>query len=536
MKRIVALLLLLAMLLCGCSASAWQDMMNQLGSMLGIPGVTDFSDMVYTRPDMTLFRQNLQDCLSAVETETKAASLMDKIYPFYETYYDFYTAYSLSNIYYCKDLTDIYWTEEYAYCSENCAEVDAGMDQLLYALADCPLREDLESEEYFGPDFFHYYDGESIWDETFTALANQEAALINEYYELSTQALEQEYYSEAFFQSCGAQMAQLFVELMALRQEIAAYAGYDSYVQFSYDFYYLRDYTPEQAQGFLDGIQKELVPVYRDLPDDVWQPMYTGCSESQTLSYVQQCAAAMGGTVADAFQLMQSAHLYDIAYSENKYDASFEVFLTSYYEPFIFVNPTLSDSDKLTFAHEFGHFCNDYASGGTYADVDVAEIFSQSMEFLSLFYCKDTEDLKRMKFADSLSVFVEQSAYASFEQQVYSLKGEDLTVENVQALYEQIGTAYGFAEQNRDSRDYVLINHFFTNPMYIISYVVSNDAALQIYQLEQAQSGAGAKLLQDNLATQEAYFLAFLESAELKSPFTDSRPAEIRALMEAALG
>ena len=86
------------------------------------------------------------------------------------------------------------------------------------------------------------------------------------------------------------------------------------------------------------------------------------------------------------------------------------------------------------------------------------------------------------------------------------------------------------------SRDYVLINHFFTNPMYVISYVVSNDAALQIYQLEQTQSGAGAKLLQDNLATQEAYFLAFLESAELKSPFTDSRPAEIRALMEAALG
>ena len=535
MKKLIALCLVIALLLCGCSGTAVQDFLRNLGALLGYSAVTSFEDMEYTRPDMDTFRQQLNDCLESAKTETSVKKLMEKVYALYQTYYDFYTAYALSNIHYCQDLTDIYWDGEYTYCAENCAEVDAGLDQLLYALADCDLREELEADDYFGEGFFDEYEGDSIWDDTFTALMNREAALENEYYTLSAQAVDTDYYSDTFFETCGAQMAELFVELIALRQEIAAYAGYDSYPQFAYDFYYYRDYTPEQAQSLLDDIQQQLVPLYADLPSDVWAPYYDSCSESQTLAYAEECANALGGTVAEAFQLMKKANLYDITYSENKYNASFEIFLMSYYEPFIFINPTRTASDKLTLAHEFGHFCNDYASGGSMAGVDVAEIFSQGMEFLSLFYCEDTEDLERMKLADSLCVFVEQSAYASFEQQVYSLTGDDLTVENVQMLYEQIGTAYGFTSFGWDSRSYVLITHFFTNPMYIISYVVSNDAALQIYQLEQETSGAGAKLLQDNLTTQESYFLAFLESAGLESPFEPGRADEIRKTMEKVL-
>lgn len=535
MKKIIAVCLILALLLCGCSASAMQNILQYVGTLLGYPTVTAFEDMAYIRPDMDAFRQQLDDCMEAAQTETKVNKLMDKIYTLYGTYYDFHTACALSNIHYCQDLTDTYWEEEYNFCTENSAEVDAGMDQLLYALADCSLKDALEQEDFFGEGFFDEYQGDSIWDDTFTELMNQEAGLESEYYALSAQALDADYYSDAYFNTYGAQMAELFVELVALRQKIAAYAGYDSYLQFAYDFYYYRDYTPAQAQQFLDDIQRELVPLYTNLSYDVWSPYYDSCPESDTFAYVEECAAAMGGTVGEAFQLLKEANLYDIAYSENKYDASFEVYLMSYGEPFIFLNASQSARDKLTFAHEFGHFCNDYASGGSMVGVDVAEIFSQSMELLSLFYCENTADLERVKLADSLCTFVEQSAYASFEQQVYSLEGEELTVENVQALYEQVGTAYGFTSWNWDSRDYVMITHFFTNPMYIVSYVVSNDAALQIYQLEKAESGTGAKLFQDSLSTEEGYFLAFVEAAGLQNPFEKGRAAEIRKTMEAVL-
>ena len=232
---------------------------------------------------------------------------------------------------------------------------------------------------------------------------------------------------------------------------------------------------------------------------------------------------------------MERVGLYDISYGENKYNASFSVFLVSYYESYIFVNPSMMVWDQLTFAHEFGHFCSDYAAGGSIAGIDVAEIFSQGMEYLSLCYAEDAEDLQILKMADSLSVYVEQAAYASFEHQVYGLEEEELTVENIRALFEQTCNAYGLDVWQWDSRRFVEITHFFTSPLYVTSYVVSNDAALQLYRMEQEEKGTGLKLYQSQLATEESGFLAFVEAAGLESPFVEGRLAETRKMLEELL-
>ena len=55
---------------------------------------------------------------------------------------------------------------------------------------------------------------------------------------------------------------------------------------------------------------------------------------------------------------------------------------------------------------------------------------------------------------------------------------------------------------------------------------MSNDAAMQLHQLELAESGAGRSRYEKNLDTLEMYFLAFLEEAGLRSPF--DRVAEVR--------
>ena len=114
---------------------------------------------------------------------------------------------------------------------------------------------------------------------------------------------------------------------------------------------------------------------------------------------------------------------------------------------------------------------------------------------------------------------------------MYSLSGEDLTAENLLALYEQVCTDYGFDSMaDWESWDLVTVQHYYSHPMYIISYVVSNDAALQLYQLELQTPGAGAEIFEESLDTEEGYFLAFLEEAGLQSPF--GRVAEVRKLME----
>ena len=397
MKKIwitlVAVCLAVALLLSGCNSTELWLMLN---------GYTRFSDMEYTRPDPGAVRQAAEELEAQIQEEQNVEKLMDYVYGFYEQYHNFYTNYSLADIHYCKDMTDIYWEAEYTYCLESGTEVDALLDQILYALADCPLRSELEAEEYFGPGFFDAYEGDSIWTEEFTALMDQEAQLLSRYYELSTQALEATS-AETYYTVYGSQLAELYAEFVALRQRIAAEAGYEDFLTFAYDFYYYRDYSPTQAQTLIEEIRSELVPLYREMATgDVWSLGYRECLEKQTFAYVQNCANAMGGTVKEAFQLLENAELYDIAYGENKYNASFEVFLSGYYEPYIFVNPSLRTYDQLTFAHEFGHFCNDYASGGSVAGIDVAEIFSQGMEYLSLCYGKDTENLRKLKMADCL--------------------------------------------------------------------------------------------------------------------------------------
>lgn len=526
-KRLCALCLALCLVLSGCAMPELGDFLQDLQNALQAGLTTPFDEMVYTRPDPDAVVAQAEKTATLSQTETDVDKLMEEVYASYDLYYDFYTNYMLSNIHYCTDMTDIYWEDEYNYCLDASAGVDAAMDGLLYDLADCSLRKELEANDFFGADFFSAYEGDSLWDDTFTELMDQESALIAKYYELSAQSMPEQSYSDAYFQKWGTQLSELFLELVKLRQQIAHYAGYENYLSFAYDFYYYRDYTPEEATSFLTEIRQELSPLYTTLPDGIWDAGRKWCTESQTMQYVADFSEKMGGTVLDAFTLMKDSGLYNITISDKKYDASFEVYLPSYFTPYVFLNPQGSANDKLTFAHEFGHFCSDYASSGSVAGIDVAEVFSQAMEYLSLRYTDNAQALEKLKLADSLCLMVEQSAYASFEHQLYAQDAERLTVESVREIYEQIGKASGFDSWGFDSRDYVMVPHFFTNPLYIVSYVVSNDAAMQVYQAELQTQGAGLKLLEDNLATQQAYFLAFVEEAGLQSPFVPGRAKEL---------
>ena len=517
LKKLLALVLALGMLLCGC---VWDT------------PVVKFKDMQYIRPDLQEYRTLLEEVTRLAQTGGDFAQLEEALWEYSVCYNSYYTNYSLADIRYCADLTDIYWTDEYEFFMESYSEVDAGLDQLYHTLAESAFREELEGEDYFGEGFFDDYEGDSLWDESFTALMEEESALISRYYDLSTELSEVSEYGMEY-QTLTDQMCGLYVELIAKRQEIAADAGYEDYAHFAYDFYYARDYTPEQEAVYIDEICYELVPVYKFICTyGIDGIRLDNCSEEETFAYVRDMAAAMGGTVEEAFGLLEEAELYDIAHGDNKYEASFETYLYDYYEPFVFMNPEGYCVDKLTFAHEFGHFCNDYASYGTGVGIDVAEVFSQGMEYLSLCYGEETESLEILSMVNSLCVYVEQAAYASFERQAYELAGEDLTVENVCALFAEVAAEFGFDAWGVDSQYFASVPHFYTNPMYVFSYVVSNDAALQLYQLEKEEKGAGLAKYQENLDTEEGYFLAFLESAGLESPFAKGRLQAVRETLE----
>ena len=532
--RLLALILCCA-LLTGCSFSGKDLPLPTKGDSL-LEGLTPYSKMVYTRPDMDALEQILADALEAAAGKD-LPKIIRSIYEFYDAYDLFFTNYSLADLRYSADLTDTYWQEESDFCTANSPRVDAMLEELYYGLAKSPCLPQLESANYFGPGYFDSYQGENNWDTTFTAMMEEESALVSRYYELSSLGAEYETGTDAYFAAVYDEMARLLVDLVSLRQEMADYWGYDSYNDFATDFYYYRDYTVSESRAYLQEIRQELTEIYRQvIGSGLWDQVLSSTGEADTYAYVERMAENMGGMVLESFRVMDGLGLYDIGYGENKYPSSFEVYLTSYYVPFVFMSPTGNTYDHLVFTHEFGHFCTDYAAYGSYAGVDVLEVFSQGMEYLSLCYTGADGNLIRTKMADSLCLYVEQAAYAEFEMAMYELSPEELTAENLLELYERIGNDFGFDSYEFDPREFVTVTHYYTNPLYVISYIVSNDAAMQLYQLEQENTGAGLECFEENLTTQEYWFLAFLESAGLESPFTPGRIRQVRAIFEEILG
>ena len=75
---------------------------------------------------------------------------------------------------------------------------------------------------------------------------------------------------------------------------------------------------------------------------------------------------------------------------------------------------------------------------------------------------------------------------------------------------------------------FVHITHFYVSPQYVISYVVSNDAALQLYQMELLNPGSGLACYMDNLTTAENQLLSFLAQAGMESPFAEGRINDVK--------
>ena len=521
--RVTAVILTLCLLLTGCS------ILDTAGNFISVYRRmrTHFRNMQYARPEITELESALERCTQLSQSSGDVDELMDAVYDFYDIYDLYYTNYVLAEIHYSIDTTDEKWEEEYTFCAEANPSVEAVLEQLLHTLANSPLREDLEQEDFFGEGFFDAYEADPVMDKKLVALLEQEAALENRYYQLTG-----EYDRDALVEDGDAyrQAAELYVELIRLRQEMADYLGYSSYPELAYEMYYYRDYYPAEAERYMEAIGQALYDPYLKLRDTtIWEEAYGYSDEADTYRYVKKAAAAMGGTAWEAFELLARNGLYDITYSDTKLDSSFEMYIWNYYAPFVFVNPYLDHTDKLTFAHEFGHFAADYACSGTYAGTDIAEVHSQTMEYLTLCYSRDTQLLTRYKMADSLCVYMEQSAYSLFEHRVYDLRDDDLTVENVEALYGQIGIQFGFDMEGWSPRDYVTVLHLYAEPMYMISYVVSNDLAMQFYQMELAEPGSGLALYEESLTSQESYILSFARDNGLKSPF---EPGRLQAVTE----
>lgn len=507
MNKRIALFLILALLLC-VSGCGQQPATNPQTTQ---PAVEDtlpdyhFSKMEYIRPDP-------QTVLSAQEAcETAAQSgdweqLRAAVAAYLDQYNHFCTMSQLANIHYSLDLSDADWEAENDYCAVESVSVMAGYEQLGYALAATEFVDQLESDELYGKNGLLYYKGENYLTEELEALLQQEANLQNQYYVLT----------EGVSSLANApldELGELLAQLVLLRQNIAAAAGYNSYADYAYDRLFHRDYTPDQAQSYLDQVRTEIAPILAGSQSSG----KVAFAADTALEYLGTMTQNAGGVLAETFELLETGGLYDIAYGSNKMNAGFCRYLPDYQVPYIFVNSRGADA-AVGLTHEFGHFCDGYAGKGLLRNVDAAEIYSQGMEYMSMFYADGTlSDIERYGL---LNVYVVSAAQADFELQMYALPPEEVTADRLVKLYVQVGSDWGLTYVGGFDKPSLLMTlHYYLSPMYMLSYAVSGDAALQLYELEMQEAGAGLACYEKLLDSQQVRLLSLLEEAELRSPF-----------------
>lgn len=528
-----------------------------------------FEDIEYVRPDVDVLCDDFAQLTQAVEDGETAEAALPVFFDVYDAYYDFYTMDSLANIRYYADMSNEYYKTEYEYCEQASPDVSEKFEAFLVACANSDEKANFESQ-CFGENYLDAYVDYAVYtNPDYLALAKQEKAVMENYHKAmedpqimfngklqSFDALIAKYEKnyqvylqvlELYYNTYNPILGKYFIELINIRRQMAQVLGYDSYAELCYDQTYERDYTWEDGKRYIADIRNEIVPLYSELDDSgMLYSLQSGkADEALVRSSLQSVVQKLGGIPEEAYSFMVAYDLFDISASSKKMDTSFTTYLYSYEAPYILVNATGTTDDIFTFAHEFGHFTDSYYNYQAEEDLETAETFSQGMEWLALCNLsgvlskKTLENTRIQKLADTVSVFISQAAYSDFEDRVYALSEDELTVEKLNSIYRQIAKDYGFYVPGVDfyySQAWIDIPHFFEAPYYMISYCVSADTALQIYQSELVQPGSGLELYNQLLnRTHGAGLQAVVEEAGMEDPFKAGRIKEIAEFLSNGL-
>lgn len=595
MKKRIAKLVALALslvMLTGCGLPGFDlsggtgiDLSGSLGDTLSQisgsisqdhnPDRVMFSDMHYSRPDTEGLAADIAAVESALESGASLKKVEDLLDRCMDDYDDFSTMYSLVNIYNCKDLRDEYYAEEFAWISTASSDISRLFDQMYYACAGSELGPELEAD-YFWEGFCEEYadPDDSYYTDVTVALMQRESELISRYREIVAdptvlyegeersfnELIEElgdsdnlaDYYKYlavlmSYYEKYSEPLAEVYIELMRVRTEMAEEMGFSSCEEMKYVFYFDRDYTPADGAVFVSGVKSQLVPIYKWVKDSglAYRINYSSLSSDELFADMQAVAENIGRECSEAFSFMKHYGLYDIEPSAYKADTSFQTYLSNYESPFIFLKPKGTTEDLLTFVHEFGHYTDAYTNFDANEAIDVAEIFSQALEFLSLSHMSgilsdsQIEQLREGKMIDALDTYIQQSAFADFESRVHAVGPDELTVEKIKELALQTAKDFGFCEPGYEEYYqyyWMDITHFFEYPFYVISYPVSLDVAMQIYELELEESGQGLDKYFEILPRDWDTFMDTVTNGGLRSPFAEGAMTSVAKLIGDALG
>lgn len=523
-KKLLTLLLVLSLVLSLCPAAlAAEGGVRETDFFTDQPHAdVNYADMEYKHIDSKPILEEMDTIRELLADSANAKAVEENFNKFADQFLEVVTMYQLLNIKTYQDVTDDEAAAELEYTSSLYMTVADALILFIQDILESPCGEFLR-KQLTEEDLAYYTEYEALTEEQI-ARSVKETALQNEYMSAAYQVytaeyegkewdnatleqaladgeLDQETYtviSRAIAKNQNAALGDIYLRMVALRQEIAASYDYDNYADYAYTEIYQRDYTQEEIRSFHQAVKENIVPLYDGLyplyyynsGNPVYAQDYSG---DIALDMIEPYIGQLSSEMAEAFAYMRSHGLYDADFSDTKAEAGFTTMLDAYGAPFYFNSPYGDLYDFSTAIHEFGHYNNFYWQKTGWNDgsksLDIAEVHSQGLELLFTHFYKDIfeDEEAALTVQDYLmlnlsSALITGCLYDELQQYVYA--EEDLTLEKINQEYCRLCKEYGLIpadDERTELYSWYQVPHTFTSPCYYISYAVSASGALAFW-------------------------------------------------------
>jgi oligoendopeptidase F len=309
---------------------------------------------------------------------------------------------------------------------------------------------------------------------------------------------------------------EIFDELVKLRQQIAANAGFKNYRDYSFRKLGRFDYTPDDCKKFHDAVEKEIMPAVRELHSErgrqlglkklrPWDlavdphnrpPLKPFEQIEQMVSRTQKIFNHLDGELANGFQQMHDLHLLDLDNRKGKAPGGYQSTLAESRLPFIFMNAVGLQRDVETILHEAGHAFHAlatqdedlYAYRGS--PIEFCEVASMAMEllgneFLEEFYPPaEANRARRTHLEGIIGFFPWMATVDAFQHWIYTHPNH-MRAERKAAWLALMDRFAGDIDWSghEDARAHLWHRqlHIFLHPFYYVEYGIAQLGALQVW-------------------------------------------------------
>ena len=309
----------------------------------------------------------------------------------------------------------------------------------------------------------------------------------------------------------------LFDKLVALRQQIAKNAGFESYRDYAFKARRRFDYAVADCDAFAKGAEAAIVPATRRLTGErssslglqtarPWDmavdvkgraPLRPFAGGDDLFDRSQKMFNRMDPGLGELFSVLKDGRSLDLDSRAGKAPGGYQMNMDRKRVPFIFMNAAGLQRDVETMVHEAGHAfhallarADPLVSYRADIPIEFCEVASMSMEltshpFLDEFYSPaDATRAKRVHLEGIASILCWIATIDQFQHWIYTNIGhsQQQRREAWTGLMKRLGSGADWSGLDQELGSlWHRQAHLFTSPFYYIEYGIAQLGAIQLY-------------------------------------------------------